>query len=356
MRAFDAAANAGAESNVVTAVRDTVAPSAPADLRVTLVEPGAVSLAWDASTDNVGVAQYRVFRDGSLLAGIWPDQTFTDYTVGTTGTSHTYLVTAADFAGNFSGPSNQVTVTAADSSPPTVPTNLRASVTGPNRVELSWAPATDDVGVAAYTVYRNGTALGTATGVTFTDTTALSETSYTYLVSASDAAGNSSGLSAPAMVTTPAATPVLAVADTYVKESSPTSRYGSTTVLRVDGDPVTNANLKFTVSGQTGVVLRARLKIWVAAGSSTGFVVRPVADSTWSETLTSWNNAPPIDNTSIAATGRTTTGTWVTLDVTPLVSGNGTFTVGLTSTGASASSYGSRESSTAPLLLLDMTS
>ncbi|GAA4574613.1 hypothetical protein GCM10023176_41990 [Micromonospora coerulea] len=356
VRALDAAANAGDESNVVTAVRDTLAPSAPANLTVTGVEPGAVSLAWDASTDNVGVAQYRVFRDGSLLAGIWPDQTFTDYTVGTTGTSHTYLVTAADPAGNVSGPSNQVTVTAADSSPPTAPTNLRGSATGPNRVELSWAPATDDVGVAAYTVYRNGTALGTTTGAAFTDTTALSETPYTYLVSASDAAGNSSGLSAPALVTTPAATPVLAVADTYVKESSPTSRYGSTTVLRVDGDPVTNAYLKFTMSAQTGLVLRARLKIWVAAGSSTGFVVRPVADSTWSEALTNWNNAPLIDNTSIAATGRTTSGTWVTLDVTPLISGNGTFTVGLTSIGASSSSYGSRESSTAPLLLLDVTS
>jgi fibronectin type 3 domain-containing protein len=356
VRAFDAAANTSAESNVVTAVRDKLAPSAPPNLRVTGVEPGAVSLAWDASTDNVGVAQYRVFRDGSLLAGIWPDRTFSDYTVGSTGTSHTYLVTAVDAAGNVSAPSNPATVTTADSSPPTTPTNLQASATGPNRVELSWGPATDDVGVAAYTVYRNGATLGTTTGATFTDTTALSETSYTYLVSALDAAGNSSGLSAPALVTTPAAMPVLAVADTYVKASSPTSKYGSTSVLRVDGDPVTNAYLKFTVSGQTGVVLRARLKIWVAAGSSSGFVVRPVADSTWSEALTNWNNAPLIDNMSIAATGRTTSGTWVTLDVTPLISGNGTFTVGLTSTGASSSSYGSRESGTAPLLLLDVTS
>ncbi|MEV0809078.1 DNRLRE domain-containing protein [Micromonospora sp. NPDC050200] len=356
VRAFDAASNASAESDVVSAVRDTLPPSAPLNLRVTSVAPGAVGLAWDASTDNVGVVQYRVLRDGSLLAETSSGETFVDYGVGSTGTSHTYLVTAVDFAGNISESSNPVTVTTADSSPPTVPTNLQASATEPNQVELSWGPATDDVAVAGYTVYRNGTALGTTAGTTFADTTALSETSYTYTVSAFDAAGNSSGPSAPAPATTPAATPILAVADTYVRESSPTSRYGTATVLRVDGDPVTNAYLKFTVSGQTDVVLRARLRIWVAAGSSTGFVVRPVADSSWSETSTDWSNAPSIGSASIAATGRTTSGTWVTLDITPLVSGNGTFTVGLTSAGASSSSYGSRESSTAPLLLLDVTS
>ncbi|MFG3691637.1 DNRLRE domain-containing protein [Micromonospora sp. NPDC047740] len=356
VRAVDAAGNVSVAANPVTAVRDTLPPSAPPNLRVTGVTPGAVGLAWDASTDNIGVARYRVFRDGTLLAETSSGQTFLDDTVGNTRTSYTYHVTAADAAGNASAPGNTVTVTTADGSPPTVPTKLQAAAAGPNQVLLSWEPATDDFGVAGYTVYRNGTVLGTTTGSTFTDSTALSESSYTYGVSAFDASGNSSGPSTPAIVTTPAATPIAAVADTYVKASSPTSRYGSTSVVRVDGDPVTNAYLKFTVSGQTGAVLRARLKVWVAAGSSSGFVVRPVADSTWSESLTNWDNAPTIGDTSIAASGRTTSATWVTLDVTPLVSGTGTFTVGMTSSGASSSSYGSRESSTPPQLLLDMTS
>ena len=355
VRASDAAGNLSAESPPVTAVRDTLAPSAPPNLRVTSVSPGAVGLAWDASTDNVGVARYRLFRDGSLLTET-AGQTFLDDTVGTTGTSHTYVVTAVDAAGNASESSNPASVVTVDASPPTVPANLRASATGPNRVDLSWEPATDDMGVAGYRVYRNGTAIATSTGTSFADTTALSETAYTYTVSAFDAAGNSSGPGAPASVTTPAATPLLAAADTYVKVSSPTSRYGTSPALRVDGDPITNTYLKFTVSGQTGTVVRARLKVWVSAGSSTGFVVRPVADSTWSETSTDWNNAPPIGSTSIAATGRTTSGTWVTLDITPVVSGNGTFTVALTSSGASASSYGSRETSTPPQLLLDVAS
>ncbi|GGR98054.1 hypothetical protein GCM10010169_48290 [Micromonospora fulviviridis] len=356
VRALDAAGNTSAESNPVTAVRDTLAPSAPTNLRVTGVAPGAVGLAWDAATDNVGAARYRVFRDGSLLAETSSGETFVDETVGTARTSYTYLVAAVDGAGNVSGPSEPVSVTTPDADPPTLPTDLQAAAAGPNRVELSWGAATDDSGVAGYRVYRDGTAIATTTGQTFTDTTALSETSYSYTVSAFDGAGNSSGPGAPAAVTTPAVTPITAVADTYVKASSPTSKYGTATLLRVDGDPVTNAYLKFAVSGQTGVVRRARLKIWIAAGSSSGFVVRPVADSTWSETQTTWNNAPPIGSTAVAASGRTTSGSWVTLDITPVVSGNGTFTVGLTSSGASSSSYGSRESDTPPLLLLDVTS
>ena len=127
VRALDAASNTGAESNAASAVRDTLAPSAPPNLRVTSVLPGAVGLEWDASTDNVGVVRYRVFRDGSLLAETSSGETFWDYTVGGTGTSHTYLVMAVDAAGNLSEPSNPTTVTTADSSPPTEPAGLQAS-------------------------------------------------------------------------------------------------------------------------------------------------------------------------------------------------------------------------------------
>ncbi|MEU1837664.1 CBM96 family carbohydrate-binding protein [Micromonospora chersina] len=356
VRAVDAAANAGPEAGPVSAVRDTLAPTAPPNLRVTGVTPGAVGLAWDASTDNVGVARYQVFRDGSLLAETSSGRTFVDDTVGAARTSYTYLVTAVDAVGNVSAPSDPVTVTTADANPPTTPANLVASAIGPNRVVLSWEPATDDFGVAGYRVYRDGTALATTTGTAFTDATALSETSYSYTVSAFDGSGNSSNPSTPALATTPMAAPVVAVADSYVKASSPTSNYGSTPVVRVDGDPATNAYLKFTVSGPSGAVLRARLRIWVAAASSSGFVVRPVADSSWSEGAVNWNNAPAIGSGSVAASGRTTSGTWVTVDVTPLVDGNGTVTVGLTSSGASSSSYGSRESATPPQLLVDVTS
>ena len=244
-----------------------------------------------------------------------------------------------------------------DADPPTVPTGLQAAATGPNRVSLSWSASTDDVGVSSYSVFRNGTAITTTAATSFKDTSPLSETTYSYTVLATDAAGNSSALSTAVVVTTPAVVPIAAVADTYVKSTSGTTNYGRATAIRVDGDPATNAYLKFTVTGIGGQVLRARLQVWVAAGSSTGFAAHRVADSSWSETTMNWNNAPEIDSVVLSSTGQTTTGTWVTVDITPLVTGNGTVTVALTSGGNSSSSYGSRESGgTAPRLLLDASS
>ena len=99
VRALDAASNTGAESNAASAVRDTLAPSAPPNLRVTSVLPGAVGLEWDASTDNVGVVRYRVFRHESSWRRPRRARRSWDYTVGGTGTSHTYLVMAVDAAG-----------------------------------------------------------------------------------------------------------------------------------------------------------------------------------------------------------------------------------------------------------------
>src|SRR5262245_64685271 len=48
---------------------DTQAPSAPTNLRVTGVTASSVSLAWNASTDNVGVTRYDVLRDGAVVSG-----------------------------------------------------------------------------------------------------------------------------------------------------------------------------------------------------------------------------------------------------------------------------------------------
>jgi chitodextrinase len=310
-----------------------------------------VSLAWSPSTDNVGVTQYRVFRDGMYLAGT----SGTDYTDTTPlGGTHSYQVLAVDAAGNLSPLSAPLEVQSVDGNPPTTAGDLSATA-APNAVTLSWAPATDDVGVTGYDVRRDGVVVGTTSQTSWTDHTVLSETTYTYTVVARDAAGNTSAPSASRTVSTPAPTPIVPIADTYARASNPTTNYGRATTLRVDGDPVTNAYLKFTVPAGAGTVRRARLRIWVTAGTSSGVIVRTVGDSSWSETTLNWTNAPAIGSEPVAFSGRTTTGQWVTVDITPAVT-TGTFTIALTSNGASSSSYGSRESATPPQLLLDVAS
>jgi chitodextrinase len=113
-RAFDAAGNVSAASNAVTVTTnptgvDTMPPTAPTNLAVTATTSTTVSLSWTASTDNVGVTGYRVFR-GSTLAGTSATTTFTASGL-TPNTSYTFTVRAFDAANNESQPGNAVMAT-----------------------------------------------------------------------------------------------------------------------------------------------------------------------------------------------------------------------------------------------------
>jgi exo-1,4-beta-D-glucosaminidase len=87
---------------------DTEAPTVPANPHTTNVSSASVSLAWDASTDNVGVTGYDIYRDGAAR-GTATGTAFTDSVAP--ATSYTYTVRAHDAAGNNSGFSTPVTVT-----------------------------------------------------------------------------------------------------------------------------------------------------------------------------------------------------------------------------------------------------
>jgi parallel beta-helix repeat protein len=70
-------------------------------------------------------------------------------------------------------------------------------------VNLTWSASTDNVAVTGYNVYRNNVKIGTSTTTSYTDTTAVAGTAYSYTVTAVDAAGNESGKSTAAVVTPP---------------------------------------------------------------------------------------------------------------------------------------------------------
>ena len=100
-------------------------------------------------------------------------------------------VSATDYLGNTSCSSTPTPDTAA----PTVPANLAATAASQTQINLTWAAATDNVGVAGYKVYRNGTQVGTPTGTSYSDTGLTAGTSYAYTVAAYDAAANVSAQS-----------------------------------------------------------------------------------------------------------------------------------------------------------------
>lgn len=186
---------------------DTTAPSVPTSLNATPVSTTRIDLSWTGSTDNVGVTGYNVYNGGSLIGNV--SGTSTAVTGLAAGTSYTFRVAACDAANNCSAQSSPVTASTlaatSDTQAPTVPANLVATATGQTTVSLTWNASTDNVGVANYRVFQGASQIGTVGGASASVTGLSPGTSYTFRVSACDAAGNCSAQSASASATTQAA-------------------------------------------------------------------------------------------------------------------------------------------------------
>src|SRR5438477_377444 len=205
--ASDAARNASAQSSPVSATTkaplDTQAPSIPTNLAAAALTSSSLTLSWSPATDNVGVTGYRVYRNGTLAAS--PSATSASITGLSAATTYSFTVSAVDAAGNasaLSAPLSATTAASSDTTPPTTPTGLAASALTATSLTLSWSPATDNVGVTGYRVYRNGTLAASPSGTSASITGLLASVLYSFTVSAVDAAGNASASSAPLSVTT----------------------------------------------------------------------------------------------------------------------------------------------------------
>jgi chitodextrinase len=116
--AFDAAGNKSTGSNTVSVTTPTVAdaqaPTAPQSLNAVAAGPRQVNLNWTASTDNIGVSAYEIYRKAwngayTKVADV-PLASFGDATVSAS-TKYTYYVVAKDAAGNKSTNSTEVVAT-----------------------------------------------------------------------------------------------------------------------------------------------------------------------------------------------------------------------------------------------------
>lgn len=105
--AFDTGSNLSVFSVNITV--DNQAPSAPTSLTATITNSTQIALDWTASTDNVGVTAYDVYRDSNLIATVVTNS-YVDSGL-TAGTTYSYFVRAKDNQGNVSAASNTVTAT-----------------------------------------------------------------------------------------------------------------------------------------------------------------------------------------------------------------------------------------------------
>lgn len=186
------------------AVVDTTAPSAPTDLVADAPAPNRVDLAWTASTDDLGVTGYRVYRDGTPV-GTSSGTTHTDNSA-VANTEYTYTVRALDAAGNLSGESNPVTLSTPgpDAEPPTVALTAPADGAMFTGTVTMAADAGDDTGVTGVQFLLDGSPLGSedtaAPWTTNWDTTTATRGQHTLTARARDAAGNAT-TSSPVQVT-----------------------------------------------------------------------------------------------------------------------------------------------------------
>jgi hypothetical protein len=120
--------------------------------------------------------------------------------------------------------------------------------------------------------------------------------------------------------------------------------YGNASTLRADASPVVRSYLRFDIQGLSGTVTHATLRIFTNSSSSTGYEVRGVSDNSWGELTINFANAPAINGVTNTS-GSFASFAWTTVDITPLITGNGTFSLALTTTNNTAFSLASREAS-----------
>jgi acid phosphatase type 7 len=140
-------------------------------------------------------------------------------------------------------------------------------------------------------------------------------------------------------------------ADAKVQQANPTTNYGTSPTLKVDGgtDPVIESYLKFTVSGASTAVTSATLKVFTSTSTSNGPAVYGASNS-WTETGVNYNTRPTRTTAKGDDKGAVPASAWVSFDVTPIVTGNGTYTFDLFTDSTDGMTFSSREGTSKPEL------
>src|SRR5438552_4641071 len=146
---------------------DTTPPSVPTGLTASAVSSSQINLSWTASSDNVGVSGYRVYRNGTQIA------TTRATSFANTGlspsTTYSYTVAAYDAAGNLStqsSPASATTPAPPDTTPPAVTINQAAGQADPtNNSPINFTAVFSEPvsGFSGAGVTISGTAGGTKT-------------------------------------------------------------------------------------------------------------------------------------------------------------------------------------------------
>jgi chitodextrinase len=246
-----------------------------------------------------------------------------------------------------------------ESTPPTTPTNLRATAQSGTKISLSWSAASDNTGLMGYSIYRDGVLVNTVgrNKLNYTDANLDPSTTHTYRVDAFDGSGNHSALSASRSATTQSTATYTfnPVADAYVSGDFATTNFGTSAVLKADTSPVFQSYLRFNVGDISGTITKATLRLYTTSTSSVGYQIRRVNNQGWEEGSINLDDAPAA-GAVIGSSGNFTLGNWTSVDVTSLVTGSGIYDLALTTNSTATLNFNSREaSSNQPQLIVQTT-
>ena len=189
------------------------------------------------------------------------------------------------------------------------------------------------------------TATATATNIP-TATPTLAPTATATQVATNPPTATFTNTPIPTVTTSYSSVKFTPVADSYVNSANPSTNYGTNVSLRVDAAAasIMRSYLRFTVSGLGGAAVQsAMLRIYANSANSAGFSVLALADNTWGETTITYSNAPTPGSTIKSSAGFGS-GTWVQVDISSYVNGEGTYNLVLSTTSTTNTNLAARES------------
>ncbi len=144
-------------------------------------------------------------------------------------------------------------------------------------------------------------------------------------------------------------------ADTWVDASQPTTSFGTSSQMRVDTSPQSQAFMRFRIAGLAGRTVRGvRLRMFQRDASNVGARVFRMTSNSWLESMT-WNTRPTIDGAQLAAFGAVAAGNYYEVNLgAGAITGEGLTSLGLDSTSGDGSTWGTREYTQKPQLLVDV--
>jgi hypothetical protein len=111
--------------------------------------------------------------------------------------------------------------------------------------------------------------------------------------------------------------------------------------------------IKFNVSGLNGQqVTSAKLRLYNVDPSGKGGDFYAVSDNSWQEETVTWNSAPAALTNLLGSIGSVSIGNWYEVDLTSLITGDGTYSLRISSTSSDGADYSSKEGANPPQLVV----